>query len=310
MEFFIYQRGGGNRVGPAGSCAGKTRGPFNSVDWIPLLALPFGAILIQNSLSAWVFMWLLASTVYFGCKWLTLRRAAMATGICDTVAYLFAWTGMDADGFLRSRTGEIPKRGEWLAACAKTVAGGVLFWFAASEALVLPPPVTGWLGMTGIVLFLHFGLFHLLSLAWRAAGRQAEPLMRAPLLAKSLADFWGGRWNTAFHQLAATLVFRKLARPLGVARATMAVFLVSGLVHDLVISLPARGGYGRPTAYFLAQGVAILFERSGTGRSLGLGRGWRGRIYALTVAALPAPWLFHAPFINNVMLPMVRAMGN
>src|SRR5439155_18422648 len=116
----------------------------------------------------------------------------------------------------------------------------------------------------GVAVMLHFGFFHLPSLAWRAAGRDAKPLMRAPLLTTSLAEFWGSRWNTAFPALAHDLVFSKLARPLGVAWAAFAVFLVSGVVHDLVISLPARGGYGLPTGYFLLQGAAGSFGRSCT----------------------------------------------
>ena len=36
----------------------------------------------------------------------------------------------------------------------------------------------GPIGMVGAIFMLHFGLFHLLSLAWRHAGVNAVPLMR------------------------------------------------------------------------------------------------------------------------------------
>src|SRR5439155_1724679 len=88
---------------------------------------------------------------------------------------------------------------------------------------------------------------------------------------KSLADFWGRRWNRSFTTLANDLIFAPLAhriRPIG---ATAAVFLISGLVHDLVISIPARGGYGRATIYFLIQLAALLLERSRFLRSIGFG---------------------------------------
>ena len=135
------------------------------------------------------------------------------------------------------------------------------------------------------------------------------PLMRAPLLARSLGEFWGERWNTAFNKLAFTLLFRPLYRPIGVRMATMLVFLVSGLVHDLVISIPARGGYGLPTLYFLLQGVGVLFERTHFARRCGLNRGVLGWLFTMAVTAGPVFWLFPPPFIRNVILPFLKAIG-
>jgi len=197
----------------------------------------------------------------------------------------------------------------WAFALSKTVLGVGLLVIVTTGSLATTPLLTGWLGMTGIVLLLHFGLFHLLALMWQRAGIAAKPVMQTPLLVESLGDFWGKRWNTAFNTLARGLVFRPLALRVGPTRATLGVFLLSGLIHDLVISLPARGGYGLPTAYFLFQGMAVLFERSHTGRTLGLGRGLCGWLFVLIVTAAPAFWLFHPPFIHHVILPMLHAFG-
>jgi hypothetical protein len=164
--------------------------------------------------------------------------------------------------------------------------------------------------MVGLILFLHFGSFQLLALLWRFLKVDAQPLMRRPLHAASLAEFWGRRWNAAFNQLAYDIVFWPMARKVGARTAAVSVFLVSGLIHDAVISLPAGGGYGLPTAYFLLQAAASLFERSRPGRLLGLGRGWRGHAFTLVVTGAPAFWLFHPLFVRNVILPMLRDMAH
>jgi alginate O-acetyltransferase complex protein AlgI len=163
--------------------------------------------------------------------------------------------------------------------------------------------------MAGAVLILHFGAFYLLSLTYRAAGIAANPLMRSPGLAVSLSDFWANRWNTGFNKLAHNFLFLPLARRAGGAWAIFFVFIASGMVHDLEISLPARGGYGLPTAYFALQGMAVLLEKSRAGAAFGLGRGWRGWLFMLVVTVSPAPILFHSAFVKNVVLPMLQAIG-
>jgi alginate O-acetyltransferase complex protein AlgI len=168
------------------------------------------------------------------------------------------------------------------------------------------PLIAGWLAMFGIVLVLHFGIFELLAIIWQRAGINAQPLMQSPLRSRSLAEFWGKRWNSAFNNLAHEFAFRPLARRWGSGAATLTVFAISGLIHEAVISLPARAGYGLPTAYFLLQGCGLLLERSRWGHHAGLQSGLRGRLFALAVAAIPAFWLFHPPFIHRVILPMLH----
>jgi alginate O-acetyltransferase complex protein AlgI len=86
-------------------------------------------------------------------------------------------------------------------------------------------------------------------------------------------------------------------------------FIVSGLIHDLVISLPAQGGWGLPTLYFTIQGVAILLERSSFGRGWGLGRGLVGWCFTAAVLILPCTLLFHPPFLVRVINPFLVALG-
>ena len=285
----------------------------NPADWLPLLVLGIAAAVFGTKLPPWLYMWTLALALFIGCKWLCFRRAlahGARASLARKLGFLFGWIGMDAREFFEkpARTTK-PRVREFALAALKIVLGAVLLWNVTRHALLLNPLLAGRTGMIGLILFLHFGFFHLLSLAWRAAGVNAPPLMRAPLLARSLSEFWGKRWNTAFNHLVATFLFRPLHRTFGVRTATMFVFLVSGLVHDLVISIPARGGYGLPTLYFMLQGAGVLFEHTRFGHRLGIDHGFRGWLFTVLVTAGPAFWLFHPPFIHNVILPFLKCLG-
>jgi hypothetical protein len=258
-------------------------------------------------------MWMMAAALYAGCKWLSYRDArshGIIAGRTRTLEYLLAWPGMDAAAFLSRPSGESrPAGSEWVMAALKTAFGAALLWIVARTEFPDRPMLAGWLAMAGMVFVLHFGAFHLLSLAWRHAGVNAMPVMRNPLRSTSLADFWGRRWNTAFHELVTRFSLEPLRSRVGASAAALLVFLLSGIIHELNISLPAHGGYGLPTGYFVVQGLGIASERSSRGRRFGLGRGWRGRVFTALVAAGPAYWLFPPPFVHRVMLPMLAAIG-
>jgi alginate O-acetyltransferase complex protein AlgI len=170
------------------------------------------------------------------------------------------------------------------------------------------PTSAVWLGLTGFVLLVHLGAFHLIALAWRAAGVAVEPIMDRPATAGRLSEFWARRWNRAFHLLAERFVFRPLVRRVGAAGALAAAFLASGLVHDAVISVSAGGGWGLPTAYFAIQGAGVLLERR-LGRRLRIDRSPGGRVFAGVVTVAPLPLLFHPRFLSEVGMPLLSAMG-
>jgi predicted DCC family thiol-disulfide oxidoreductase YuxK len=298
-----------NRNCTDGACDIKR--PSRVVDLLPLAALPCLALVLRMHVAAWVFMWAMAFALYAGCKWLTYRETlgrGLRPCIGRTLAYLLAWPGMDAKDFLNERVvAARPHKAEWLFAVAKMGFGVVVLW--AVTRTVPNWLLTGWTGMLGVVFILHFGLFHLLSLFWRRMGIHAAPVMRNPVGATSLAEFWGGRWNTAFHELAFLFTFRPLRRFAPPALAMLLVFGLSGLIHEAVISLPARGGYGLPTLYFLIQGAGVIAERSRFGRFLGLGNGVRGWLFSFFITVAPVAGLFHPPFVKNVILPMLTAIG-
>jgi len=281
------------------------------IGWLPLPVLPLSAVAFRNVLPPWAFMWVLALAIYFSLKWLTWWRARtrIAHATWRSAAYLLAWPGMDAEAFLdASRRVPPPLPATWLWAIIETVLGTVLFWVVARFVPHGKPLLRGWLGMLGLILLLHFGTFQIVGLLWQSFGVNAKPIMSAPLRSTSLGEFWGKRWNLGFRQLAHELIFRPLHRTLGAATAGFLVFVASGLIHDLVISLPARAGYGLPTAYFVLQGAGMTVEHSEFGKRLGLGHGVRGWSFMALFLAGPAFWLFHPWFVLRVILPFMQAI--
>lgn len=281
---------------------------------VPIAVLPIAVLMFTPAnLPRWIFMWLLAAAIFSGCKWLTWsRRPDHNLPSWQHAGYLFAWPGLDARSFLNSHRDpekNHPTKREWLSGALKLLIGislfwGVTRWLPSDKSLLI-----GWTGMVGLVLMLHFGAFHLLSCIWRTIGINAQPLMKAPLRSSSVSEFWGRRWNTAFRDFTYRFIFNPLSAKVGTSMAVLIGFVFSGLIHDLVISVPSGAGYGLPTVFFGTQAIAILLERSRAGRTIGLGRGWTGRSFAMLILAVPAYGLFHPSFVRNVILPFMQAVG-
>lgn len=158
--------------------------------------------------------------------------------------------------------------------------------------------------MIGLSVAVHFGLFDVLAGLWRFLGADCPKLFRAPILSRSLTEFWGRRWNIAFSEMAALAVFRPVKPMLGRTAAKTAAFLFSGLLHELAISMPVQAGYGMPFSYFLLHALAIRLESTRLIRSALQSRAFA---YVWTAAwiLLPLPLLFHWPFCSGVLLPLL-----
>ena len=309
---FLLHRGyrlvANNRYCIAGKC--QVRRPSRVVQLAPLVLLSAAGYFLTSEVGAWIQMWALVFALFAGFKWMTWWPARRRfSEKWRALAYLCCWPGMDSQPFLQRGVRITAPMREWLKAFGSLALGIVMLWGVIPIMPPHLPLLIGWAGMTALLCVLHFGSLKLLALFWQRIGLDVTPVMRTPMLARSVSDFWGARWNTAFRDLAHREVFAPLQKRAGISTATLAVFLASGLVHDLVISVPARGGYGLPTLYFVIQAFAIGVERSALGRRIGLQRGVLGRAFAFATVLGPATLLFHRQFAEAVMLPFLHAMG-
>jgi alginate O-acetyltransferase complex protein AlgI len=230
---------------------------------------------------------------------------------CQWLAFAIAWVGMRPAIFAALPRASLHGAGRLIGRGTLWVTLGVgVSSSARSIALVFDSYftaagvnfATAIASLIGLSFLLHFGLFNILAGLWRLAGVDCRPLFRAPLYARTLEQFWGRRWNLAFSEMTALLVYRPVTRICGPAVATLAAFLFSGVLHELAISVPARAGYGLPTLYFALHGLLVLIERE----KIPVERwGWPSRAWTLGWLALPLPILFHPPFLHQVIWPIL-----
>jgi len=248
-------------------------------------------------------MWLLAGGLFVTGKAAVLvqaRRRGGAWPAWRTIAWLALWPGMNPRDF--DEGGRADSR-SFAFGLFKIAVGALLLWGVARR--FENPLAAGWCGMIGLILMMHLGVFEWIAIFWQARGLRAAPIMNAPIASLSVAEFWGRRWNGAFRDLAHPFFFKPAARRFGLQPALWISFAVSGLAHELVISVPAGAGFGLPTAYFLLQALGITIEKRAFTHSSSRIARW---VFTHSFTALPAFCLFHPPFVERVMVPFFHAI--
>jgi alginate O-acetyltransferase complex protein AlgI len=223
--------------------------------------------------------------VFLTFKALTTRRLAPARAL----GYWAFWPGMDSRPFARTVPGAGPGLFAW--GLLKAGAGAALLSVRAGVPAVDVARV-----FLGIGLLVHLGICDALAGFWRMLGVPVDRLFVNPLASATLGEFWGRRWNLAFHAVAKDFVFRPAARRWGPAAGVLLTFAFSGALHEVLLSVPAAGGYGLPFAYFLLHGGLVLAERR-----WGIG----GRAWTLFWLLAPAPLLFHPWFVRALIRPLI-----
>lgn len=216
--------------------------------------------------------------------------------------YCFTWVGMNPEIFFKQRP----------AADRSLLYRGLLFLASGMIILFLlrfflspvsmPTGVSYYIQSLAILIalsmILHFGLLNISAWVLQQLGYSAYSLFRAPLSAGSLTDFWGKRWNLAFTEMTSVAVYRPLAQKYSGLTALIISFAVSGLLHEVALSLPVQSGYGLPLVYFVIQLMLVIAEQK-------LFTGKPGSVWVIAGLIIPLPLLFHPSIMKAVFWQFV-----
>lgn len=136
------------------------------------------------------------------------------------------------------------------------------------------------------------------TVLWLPSGRLLPVLHRNPFAARSVADFWGRRWNLWMSDWFRYAMFTPLRR-----RPVLAVWLIfflSGLLHEYVLNLglwlvTGQKLFGTMMLYFLLQAAGVLMERRFLKH-----RPLANRLFTWLIVLAPVPLAF-----NELMLRML-----
>lgn len=206
--------------------------------------------------------------------------------------FAFLWFGMDAASFRTRRVG-LSWKGDMKLGLLLMLVGTLGAWLVWAmewrQIFILFLPMS---------LGFHFGALRVLKGALRAAGFPVRTLFPNVLETQGIGDFWSRRWNVGYSQMMQRLVGRPVETLAGANVGVMAIFVASGVLHELAITLPVRSGFGLPTVYFTLHGILTLLEKK-WGRPL-------GKIPALLAVILPLGLLFPPAFQSEVI---ARCLG-
>jgi hypothetical protein len=277
--------------------------------WVVVVAGFLGMEVIVHQSPAGFRMLALISALLYGMKGVVAVESRLAghrpLSPLRWLVFCCLWFGMRPEFFSHLFLGRRNGAGKLVRSGLIRMALGAGFFLAARWAWGINQVLAVVLVMVGLSLFAHFGLFDLLAGIYRFLGADCTKLFRAPFLSRSLAEFWSRRWNIAFSEMAATTVYRPWKSRLGPGTARTVAFVFSGLVHELAISLPVKGGYGLPFLYFLLHAVAMRLEGTGPVRRL-LARPGMARAWSAAWVLLPTPILFHPAFCQGVLVPLLK----
>ena len=189
-----------------------------------------------------------------------------------------------------------------LVRCGLSVTGSILVYLACTGLVRVSGASGIWLGWIGAPLLWLMGevVGSLIQVLMLPSGRLLPLAHENIFAARSVADFWGRRWNVWMSDWFRQVIYQPLRRrPL---LAMVIVFVISGFLHELVINLSlwlltGRNLFGSMMAYFGLQAAGVFIERSCLTGHPGLQ--W---IFCWLVVAGPAPLIVNEGVLRALQL--------
>jgi Membrane bound O-acyl transferase family len=187
--------------------------------------------------------------------------------------------------------------------------GVVLLWIVPRLLpAATPRMIRFWIALIGLGFLRLLAQLDFGALIFRAMGFPVEKAWDYPIAATSLGDFWGRRWNRIVPGMLREVIFLPVARRAGARFALLAVFLYSGLYHE-IFSFLARSGYGGPTLYFLVQYLGVSVENIRPARRWLRGHPWLARGWTWAVVILPVGLIVQPTLVEGYLIPVLVMLG-
>ncbi len=182
----------------------------------------------------------------------------------------------------------------------------VLLALALFRCAALVPPAAPYSGVPNALrtlvggasaYFLVDGTARLLTAVSSGLGLDIGPLHDAPILARSVGELWGRRWNRSVHRWLDDNAFRPVAKRFGLGAGVMAAFVASAVLHLVPMWIAYNGrAAAQMGAFFFIHGVVVVLESR-----LRVARWPRalGHLWTLGVFAATAP-LFVEPLLESM----------
>jgi len=88
----------------------------------------------------------------------------------------------------------------------------------------------------------------------------ARPVFQNPIASSSLNEFWSKRWHQLLRDNFVICTYQPLSKTFGTGFGKFTVFLLSGILHDLIFAVMFRTMIYEETLFFGLHGVLIGIE--------------------------------------------------